>query len=57
VADRRKVMVALTSKAQELLLELSLTHRAELRRLAPLLQGLLRKFDQAERKHQAQRKR
>jgi DNA-binding MarR family transcriptional regulator len=42
--DRRRVVVALTPKAQALLLELSLTHRAELRRLAPLLQGLLRKL-------------
>jgi DNA-binding MarR family transcriptional regulator len=44
--DRRKVVVALTAKAQVLLLELSLAHRAELRRLAPLLQGLLQKLDQ-----------
>jgi DNA-binding MarR family transcriptional regulator len=47
--DRRKVVVALTSKAQALLLELSLTHRAELRRLAPLLQGLLKKLDKVVR--------
>jgi DNA-binding MarR family transcriptional regulator len=48
-SDRRKVVVALTSKAQALLLELSLTHRAELRRLAPLLQGLLQRLDEAAR--------
>jgi hypothetical protein len=30
-----------------LLLALSLAHRAELRRLAPLLQGLLRKLETA----------
>ena len=45
--DRRKVVVALTPKAEEMLLGLSLAHRAELRRLAPLLQGLLEKLDQA----------
>lgn len=44
-ADRRKVMVTLTPKAEALLLELTLAHRAELRRLAPLLQELLRKLD------------
>ena len=43
--DRRKVWVELTPKAEELLLTLSLAHRAELRRLAPLLQGLLRKLE------------
>lgn len=47
--DRRKVVVALTPKAQTLLLELSLTHRTELRRLAPLLRGLLQKLDQVKR--------
>jgi DNA-binding MarR family transcriptional regulator len=39
--DRRKVRVALTRKSQELLAGLSLTHRDELRRLAPLLRSLL----------------
>jgi DNA-binding MarR family transcriptional regulator len=43
--DRRKVVVVLTSRAQELLLTLSLAHREELRRLAPLLQGLLQRLD------------
>jgi DNA-binding MarR family transcriptional regulator len=46
-ADRRKVMVGLTPQAEALLLELTLAHRAELRRLAPLLQGLLHKLDLA----------
>jgi DNA-binding MarR family transcriptional regulator len=44
--DRRKVVVGLTPKAQRLLLSLSLTHREELRRLAPLLQRLLQKLEQ-----------
>ncbi len=44
-ADRRRVMVGLTKEAEDLLLELTLAHRDELRRLAPLLQGLLGKLN------------
>ncbi len=40
-ADRRKVRIGLTRKSQALLARLSLAHREELRRLAPLLRGLL----------------
>jgi DNA-binding MarR family transcriptional regulator len=47
--DRRRVVIALTSKADSLLQELTLAHWDELRRLAPLLQELLRKLDAAER--------
>ena len=39
--DRRRVVVGISPEAQELLGELSLVHREELRRLAPLLQALL----------------
>ena len=46
--DRRRVMVALTPKAEALLVGLTLAHRTELRRLAPLLQRLLQKLDVAE---------
>ena len=46
--DRRKVRIDLTPKAEELLLTLSLVHRAELRRLAPLLQGLLSRLETVE---------
>jgi DNA-binding MarR family transcriptional regulator len=46
-ADRRKVRIALTPEAQELLLGLTLAHRDELRRLAPLLQALLRKLEES----------
>ncbi len=45
--DRRKVHVALTPKSEALLLDLTLAHRAELRRLAPLLHSLLQKLDAA----------
>jgi DNA-binding MarR family transcriptional regulator len=40
-ADRRRVRLGLTRKSQALLSGLSLAHRDELRRLAPLLRGLL----------------
>ncbi|HEY6924676.1 MAG TPA: MarR family transcriptional regulator [Steroidobacteraceae bacterium] len=45
--DRRKVWIALTPQAEELLLGLTLAHRDELRRLAPLLQGLLRRLQES----------
>ncbi|MGN6501228.1 MAG: MarR family winged helix-turn-helix transcriptional regulator [Tsuneonella sp.] len=40
-ADRRQVRIALTDGARELLASLSASHKAELRRLRPLLQRLL----------------
>jgi DNA-binding MarR family transcriptional regulator len=46
-ADRRKVRIALTPKAETLLLGLTLAHREELRRLAPLLHELLRKVQES----------
>ncbi len=39
--DRRQVWLQLTPRAEALLARLSLVHRAELRRLAPLLKGPL----------------
>jgi DNA-binding MarR family transcriptional regulator len=45
--DRRKVRIALTPKAEALLLGLTLAHRDELRRLAPLLHELLRKVQES----------
>ena len=45
--DRRRVMILLTPKAESLLLGLSLAHRDELRRLAPLLRELLAKVEGA----------
>jgi DNA-binding MarR family transcriptional regulator len=41
--DRRRVLIALTPKAETLLVGLTLAHRDELRRLAPLLQTLLQR--------------
>jgi DNA-binding MarR family transcriptional regulator len=45
-SDRRQVLIELTADAETLLTELSVAHRAELKRLAPLLKGLLSAFDQ-----------
>ncbi len=39
--DRRQVLIELTPKAETLLVDLSLAHRDELKRLAPLLGPLL----------------
>ena len=43
--DRRQVLIELTSIAEALLRQLSVVHRDELKRLAPLLRGLLSAFD------------
>ncbi|MFT3905958.1 MAG: MarR family transcriptional regulator [Steroidobacteraceae bacterium] len=43
-ADRRKMLLVLTAKAEGLLAELSATHREEIRRLKPLLLDLLDRF-------------
>jgi DNA-binding MarR family transcriptional regulator len=40
-ADRRRVCIRLTRRSEALLAGLSVAHRNELRRLAPLLRGLL----------------
>lgn len=40
-ADRRQVRIALTEKASSILASLSSSHRSELRRLRPLLKGML----------------
>lgn len=43
-ADRRQVLISLTPEAEALLDGLTLAHRDELTRLAPLLSNLLRQF-------------
>jgi DNA-binding MarR family transcriptional regulator len=40
--DRRRVLIELTARAQKVLAKLSLAHREQLRKLAPLLRKLLR---------------
>lgn len=44
-ADRRQVRIEPTDEAERLLRSLSVAHREELRRIAPLLRGLLEAFD------------
>jgi DNA-binding MarR family transcriptional regulator len=41
VEDRRQVLILLTPKAERLLAQLSAAHQRELKRVAPLLRGLL----------------
>jgi DNA-binding MarR family transcriptional regulator len=41
ITDRRQVLILLTPKAERLLAQLSVAHQRELRRVAPLLRGLL----------------
>lgn len=43
--DRRQVILVLTAKAEDLLADLSMAHRQELERLAPLLRTLLAHFE------------
>jgi DNA-binding MarR family transcriptional regulator len=44
--DRRQVLIEPTDAAEALLRSLGVAHRDELRRLAPMLRGLLDSFDQ-----------
>ncbi len=44
-ADKRQVLLELTPKAEELLADLSHAHRAELRRLAPLLKSFIEQIE------------
>jgi DNA-binding MarR family transcriptional regulator len=46
--DRRRTLLALTPSGEQALAGLSAAHRQELRRVAPLLQGLLSRLDSAE---------
>jgi len=48
--DRRQVLLELTEGAETLLRGLSVAHRNELKRLAPLLRGLLATFDKPARR-------
>lgn len=46
-ADRRQVLIELTPEAKTLLRGLTVAHRDELRRIAPLLRGLLSELDRS----------
>ena len=48
--DQRQVLIDLTSRAERILAKLSLAHRNELKKLAPLLRRLLEPFENPPRK-------
>jgi DNA-binding MarR family transcriptional regulator len=43
--DHRQVIIDVTNRAERILADLSLAHRNEIKKLAPLLIGLLARFD------------
>jgi len=47
--DRREVLIDLTDRAERILTKLTLAHRNEVRKLAPLLMGLLARFESGAR--------
>ena len=48
--NRREVLIDLTGRAERILAKLSLVHRNGIRKLAPLLIGLLARFESGSRK-------
>ena len=57
--DHREVLIDLTNRAEQILTNLSLVHRDEIRKLAPLLIELLARFDseKSKRRKRPRRKR
>jgi len=57
--DHREVLIDLTNRAEQVLANLSLVHRDEIRKLAPLLIELLARFDseKSKRRKRPRRKR
>jgi len=55
--DRREVLIDLTNRAEQILAKLSLAHRNEIKKLAPLLIGLLASFDSQKSKRGKRRAR
>jgi DNA-binding MarR family transcriptional regulator len=53
--DRRQVLLELTNRAERLLAKLSLAHRQELKKLAPLLRRLLAAFEPGPAKRKRRR--
>jgi DNA-binding MarR family transcriptional regulator len=51
--DRRKVELALTPRGRQVLAKLAAMHRAELRRVGPVLEGLLAELSRAENRRRA----
>lgn len=54
--DRREVLIDLTRRAERMLAKLSLAHRNEVRKLAPLLRRLLAPFEKKSRKRQRRKR-
>jgi len=48
--DRREVLIDLTNRAERIMAKLTLAHRNEVRKLAPLLRNLLEPFESGSRK-------
>jgi DNA-binding MarR family transcriptional regulator len=55
--DHREVIIDVTNRAERILADLSLAHRNEIRKLAPLLIGLLARFDSQKSKRTRSRPR
>ena len=55
--DHREVLIDLTNRAERILANLSLAHRNEIRKLAPLLIELLARFDSQKSKRRKRRTR
>ena len=55
-ADRREVLIDLTHRAERMLAKLTLAHRNEVRKLAPLLRQLLAPFEKRRGKDQRRRR-
>jgi DNA-binding MarR family transcriptional regulator len=55
-SDRREVLVDLTNRAERILAKLSLAHRNEIRKLAPLLMGLLARFESGSRNNKRRKR-
>jgi len=55
-SDRREVLVDLTNRAERTLAKLSLAHRNEIRKLAPLLIGLLARFESGSRNNKRRKR-
>src|SRR5215469_10595049 len=54
--DHREVLIDLTNRAERILANLSLAHRNEIRKLAPLLIGLLARFDSGSRNNKRRKR-
>ena len=54
--DHREVIIDLSNRAERILAKLSLAHRNEIRKLAPLLIGLLARFESGSRNYKRRKR-